>query len=176
MHSRVSLRSSQSPTFTTMNTLTSFLAGAAATAGIAAAQFCEHQWEGEFAADPAAGGAQYLQDRQEGVAPPPLEIRPLIVNGPSENRVDLIFFGDGCTCDDIYKPGLFLARGRRGLCVPVPLLTRLLGRLGRYGGGEGQVLRRRTGPREQPHGWADFLRRAPPAELLGGVLAEHRCA
>jgi hypothetical protein len=36
-----------------------------------------------------------LQVRQS-VAPPPLEIRPLIVNGPSSNRVDLIFFGDGC--------------------------------------------------------------------------------
>lgn len=28
--------------------------------------------------------------------PPPLTITPLLVSGPSENRVDLVFFGDGC--------------------------------------------------------------------------------
>jgi len=27
---------------------------------------------------------------------PPLLVRPLIVSGPSENRVDLVFFSDGC--------------------------------------------------------------------------------
>lgn len=27
---------------------------------------------------------------------PPLEILPLIVSGPSDNRVDLVFFSDGC--------------------------------------------------------------------------------
>ncbi|KAJ7863462.1 IgA peptidase M64-domain-containing protein [Mycena olivaceomarginata] len=31
----------------------------------------------------------------DGVPPPPLEILPLVVSGPSSNRVDLIFFADG---------------------------------------------------------------------------------
>ncbi|KAJ7196450.1 hypothetical protein C8J57DRAFT_1420435, partial [Mycena rebaudengoi] len=31
----------------------------------------------------------------EAVPPPPLEIAPLIVSGPSDNRVDLVFFSDG---------------------------------------------------------------------------------
>jgi len=51
---------------------------------------CEHQWDGEYADD-----TPYLQEKQN-VPPPPLDIRPLIVNGPSSNRVDIIFFGDGC--------------------------------------------------------------------------------
>jgi hypothetical protein len=34
----------------------------------------------------------------DGVPPPPLEILPLVVSGPSSNRVDLIFFADGCGC------------------------------------------------------------------------------
>lgn len=29
---------------------------------------------------------------------PPLEIRPLVVSGSPENRVDLVFFSDGCEC------------------------------------------------------------------------------
>ncbi|KAI1378590.1 IgA peptidase M64-domain-containing protein [Hypoxylon crocopeplum] len=80
-----------------MNTLTNFLVGAATT-GIALGQFCEHQWEGKFA-DHEVDGVPYLQARQN-VPPPPLEIQPLIVNGPSSNRVDLIFFGDGYTEDE----------------------------------------------------------------------------
>ena len=28
--------------------------------------------------------------------PPPMTLTPLLVSGPSENRVDLVFFGDGC--------------------------------------------------------------------------------
>ncbi|KAF7365538.1 hypothetical protein MVEN_00427000 [Mycena venus] len=35
------------------------------------------------------------KDEFDGVPPPPLEILPLIVSGPSSNRVDLIFFADG---------------------------------------------------------------------------------
>ena len=31
------------------------------------------------------------------VDPPPLEISPLFVSGPIQNRVDLVFFSDGCT-------------------------------------------------------------------------------
>ncbi|KAJ7243740.1 IgA peptidase M64-domain-containing protein [Mycena rebaudengoi] len=31
----------------------------------------------------------------EGVPSPPLEIQPLVVSGPSNNRVDLVFFSDG---------------------------------------------------------------------------------
>ncbi|KAI0400442.1 IgA peptidase M64-domain-containing protein [Xylaria palmicola] len=64
----------------------------AAAAGVALAQFCEHQWDGRF----AKRRASETQARQN-IAPPPLEIRPLIVNGPSSNRIDLIFFGDGYT-------------------------------------------------------------------------------
>ena len=30
------------------------------------------------------------------VASPPLQMQPLIVSGPSRNRVDLVFFSDGC--------------------------------------------------------------------------------
>ena len=30
--------------------------------------------------------------------PPPMTLTPLLVSGPSENRVDLVFFGDGCKC------------------------------------------------------------------------------
>ncbi|KAI1358696.1 IgA peptidase M64-domain-containing protein [Xylaria arbuscula] len=64
-------------------------------AGLAAAQFCEHQWEGRFAALKAGE----VRVRQK-VDPPPLDIQPLILNGPSENRIDLIFFGDGYTEDE----------------------------------------------------------------------------
>ncbi|KAF3055261.1 hypothetical protein GL218_07476 [Daldinia childiae] len=92
-----------------MNTVKSFLVQAAITS-IALGQFCEHQWEGEFA-DHKVDGVPYLQARQN-VDPPPLEIRPLIVNGPSSNRVDLIFFGDGYTEDEkdkFFADALFLA-------------------------------------------------------------------
>lgn len=63
--------------------------------GSALGQYCEHEWEGEFA-DREVDGVPFLQ-ALESAAPPPLDIQPLIVTGPSENRVDLIFFGDGCT-------------------------------------------------------------------------------
>ena len=36
-----------------------------------------------------------LQVRDD-ISAPALEIQPLIVNGPTSNRIDLIFFGDGC--------------------------------------------------------------------------------
>ncbi len=72
----------------------------ASAADIALAQFCEHQWEGRF----AARRTDNVQARQD-VAPPPLDIQPLIINGPSENRIDLIFFGDGCTA----KPSSYSA-------------------------------------------------------------------
>lgn len=63
--------------------------------GSAVGQFCEHQWEGDFA-EHDVDGVPYMRVMEANAAPPPLEIRPLIVNGPSDNRVDLIFFGDGC--------------------------------------------------------------------------------
>jgi hypothetical protein len=66
----------------------------AAGIGAAVAQFCEHQWDGPFA-EHEVDGVPYLKVRQN-VEPPPLEIQPLIINGPSDNRIDLIFFGDGC--------------------------------------------------------------------------------
>ena len=31
-----------------------------------------------------------------GVPPPELKVSPLVVSGPSSNRVDLVFFSDGC--------------------------------------------------------------------------------
>ena len=33
--------------------------------------------------------------------PPPMTLTPLLVSGPSGNRVDLVFFGDGCKCLDL---------------------------------------------------------------------------
>jgi hypothetical protein len=36
-------------------------------------------------------------------APPPLEMVPLIISGPSSNRVDLVFFSDGYTADERAK-------------------------------------------------------------------------
>lgn len=74
-----------------IKTLVTLISGVASVAG----QFCEHQWDGEFA-DHNVDGVPFLQ-AVETAAAPELEIRPLIVNGPSSNRVDLIFFGDGCT-------------------------------------------------------------------------------
>ncbi|KAG8927206.1 hypothetical protein FRC01_007830 [Tulasnella sp. 417] len=37
------------------------------------------------------------------VTPPPLVIRPLFISGPSENRVDLVFFSDGYTNEESEK-------------------------------------------------------------------------
>lgn len=76
-----------------MNTVKNILVGAA-VAHVALGQYCEHQWEGKFA-DREVDGVPYLRARQD-TPPPPLDIQPLIVNGPSSNRIDLIFFGDGC--------------------------------------------------------------------------------
>ncbi|GLB38192.1 putative igA Peptidase M64 [Lyophyllum shimeji] len=36
-----------------------------------------------------------LKDRNPVVSSPPLEVHPLVVSGPSSNRVDLVFFSDG---------------------------------------------------------------------------------
>ncbi|KAH7368677.1 IgA peptidase M64-domain-containing protein [Plectosphaerella cucumerina] len=74
-----------------LKTLLAFTWGLTSVVG----QFCEHQWEGDFA-DHDVDGVPYLRV-MEAAAAPELEIRPLIVNGPSSNRVDLIFFGDGYT-------------------------------------------------------------------------------
>jgi hypothetical protein len=74
--------------------LNSTLALAAICGHVAMAQKCEHQWEGEFA-DHEIDGVPYLHVRQD-VPPPSMEIQPLIVNGPSSNRVDFLFLGDGC--------------------------------------------------------------------------------
>ncbi|KAI1102437.1 IgA peptidase M64-domain-containing protein [Jackrogersella minutella] len=92
-----------------MNSLASFLIRAA-TVQVVFGQFCEHQWKGKFAKH---DGASHLQAKQETVAPPPLDIQPLIVNGPRSNRVDLIFFGDGYTeneKDKFFADALFLAK------------------------------------------------------------------
>ena len=81
-HANNSMRSSTS---------TSLLAIQAAASAVVA-QKCEHQWTGPFSESEIDA---VLQSRQD-TPPPPLEIRPLIVSGDSANRVDLIFFGDGC--------------------------------------------------------------------------------
>ncbi|KAI0204293.1 IgA peptidase M64-domain-containing protein [Astrocystis sublimbata] len=67
-----------------------------ALASLARAQFCEHQWEGDFAKRSRDDTAHM----RRAVAPPPLDIQPLIVTGPSQNRIDFIFFGDGYTEDE----------------------------------------------------------------------------
>lgn len=77
-----------------MNSLKSLLVGAA-TIRIVLGQFCEHQWSGKFAAHDV-DGVPYLRARQNTPAPP-LEIQPLIVSGPTSNRVNFLFLGDGCT-------------------------------------------------------------------------------
>ncbi|PVH96635.1 hypothetical protein DM02DRAFT_617107 [Periconia macrospinosa] len=74
-----------------------YLLAAVAAAPFALGQFCEHQWEGAFSAD-NADNIRKLQERQNTAAPD-LEILPLIVNGPSSNRVDFIFLGDGYTAE-----------------------------------------------------------------------------
>ena len=75
-----------------MRTLSTSLIALTASAGVAVGQQCEHQWTGAFSAEEIDAVLYARQD----VEPPPLEIRPLIVGGDSSNRVDLIFFGDGC--------------------------------------------------------------------------------
>ncbi|KAI2470700.1 IgA peptidase M64-domain-containing protein [Annulohypoxylon bovei var. microspora] len=93
-----------------MNLLNKFLVTAVAIR-VAFGQFCEHQWEGKWA-DHEVDGIPYLQARDDVPPPPYLEIRPLIVNGPSNNRIDLIFFGDGYTVeekDKFFADALFLA-------------------------------------------------------------------
>ncbi|KAH9906054.1 IgA peptidase M64-domain-containing protein [Xylariomycetidae sp. FL2044] len=94
---------------TKMSTI-KYLLAAVAAAPLALGQFCEHQWEGAFAAHDGDSMLQ-LQGRQTTDAPP-LEILPLIVNGPSSNRIDLIFFGDGYTEDErdkFFEDAMFLA-------------------------------------------------------------------
>jgi hypothetical protein len=39
-----------------------------------------------------------MSEEDPTVDPPPLHIQQLFVSGPSSNRVDLVFFSDGCTC------------------------------------------------------------------------------
>lgn len=36
--------------------------------------------------------------------PPPLSLTPLFVSGPSDNRVDLVFFADGCMLFQCCRP------------------------------------------------------------------------
>lgn len=74
-----------------MRSTTSLIA-LTATAGVAVSQKCEHQWTGAFSEEEI----DVVIRARQNTEPPPLEIRPLIVSGDSANRVDLIFFGDGC--------------------------------------------------------------------------------
>ncbi|KAI0165235.1 IgA peptidase M64-domain-containing protein [Hypoxylon sp. FL1284] len=93
-----------------MSTLKSLLLVAAAAAGAVRAQRCEHQWSGPFAAHDVEG-VPYLQARQD-VPAPPLDIQPLIVSGPAENRVNFLFLGDGYTEDEkdkFFADAMYLA-------------------------------------------------------------------
>lgn len=87
-----------------LNNLLVLLSGVGAALG----QFCEHEWDGQFA-DHDVDGVSFLQVAASA-APPPLEIKPLIVTGPSSNRIDLIFFGDGCTFQTLMADQTFLSR------------------------------------------------------------------
>lgn len=42
------------------------------------------------------GSLEYEQTFLNTVSPPALELSPLVSSGPSSNRVDLVFFSDGC--------------------------------------------------------------------------------
>ncbi|CCM05737.1 uncharacterized protein FIBRA_07969 [Fibroporia radiculosa] len=53
---------------------------------------------------------QSSNGRMNAVAPPPLHVEPLITSGPSDNRVDLVFFADGYTLEE---KGKFLADATR---------------------------------------------------------------
>lgn len=51
-----------------------------------------------------------MKCQTEPIEIPPLEVLPLIVSGPLKNRVNLIFFSDGCEfvhCSDIFHPFFF---------------------------------------------------------------------
>ena len=80
------------------------------------AQGCFHQRFGKSAKNPShdavfensdqSTAAQHrlvlndIEPPEPNVPPPPLEMVPLIISGPSTNRIDLVFFSDGCelTC------------------------------------------------------------------------------
>lgn len=80
----------------------SLLLSLASSLELALGQFCEHQWDGDFAEN-NVDGVSYLRSANTAAAPE-LEIQPLIVNGPSNNRVDLIFLGDGCKTKSTPRP------------------------------------------------------------------------
>ena len=73
--------------------------------------------------------------------PPPMTLTPLLVSGPSENRIDLVFFGDGCkyrvlnypcshdlAFQTLPKKRVNSSRMRKGwltISLPIKLLLRL---------------------------------------------------
>lgn len=67
-----------------------------------ARSYCDQdERDGSFTTHDTLGG-QRMQDASQTFMQsgshdiPPLEIHPLIQSGPSDNRVDLVFFADGC--------------------------------------------------------------------------------
>ncbi|THH02653.1 hypothetical protein EW026_g255 [Hermanssonia centrifuga] len=54
--------------------------------------------------------AESISPTLESLAYPPLEIQPLITSGPSENRVDLVFFSDGYLAEE---KGKFIEDAKR---------------------------------------------------------------
>ena len=101
-------------------------------------------------------GQVVLNTHQAQEEPLPLEIEPLITSGDSDNRVDLVFFADGCKCSSLQSLGSRLRRMRSY----------------RYFGGEGQV-RPGCAPARGGHlGQPDVLHRQTAAEFLGCLHAQ----
>lgn len=60
-------------------------------------QACQGAWGSKDIPDQSIlSSVQELSQCAFDKAPPPLVIKPLIQSGPSTNRVDLVFFSDGC--------------------------------------------------------------------------------
>lgn len=98
-----------------------------------------------------------------GVEPPPLEIEALIESGPSNNRVDLVFFSDGCTSCPL---PLFYSG------IPSISEDKAQGKCDRFEGRKTEIHRRRNpfGTRhlKQPN----VLSCPPTSELLGSFHSE----
>ena len=66
-----------------------------------AVQLCGDRanWNFQVLTDPSVTTLHVVQGATSvpaQVDPPPLDIEPLITSGDSSNRVDLVFFSDGC--------------------------------------------------------------------------------
>ncbi|CAA7265508.1 unnamed protein product [Cyclocybe aegerita] len=82
-------------------------AGTCATSFLSDSDSINHEWRSRLKSQKHSaqrllkGGAPFADEHLGiSVPPPPLEIVPLIVSGPSSNRVDLVFFSDGYTPEE----------------------------------------------------------------------------